>query len=75
MSWPLTALHVAKLGVSVFADGGTVYAKGERLADQKMREGYGGSVWLTAAFLRLNFAVAHGRGASTRVHFGAAALF
>ena len=73
---PLTSpLKVAKLGVSAFADFGTVYAKGERLADQKMREGYGGSVWLTAAFLRLNFAVAHGRGASTRVHFGAAASF
>jgi hypothetical protein len=73
---PLTSpLHVGKAGISVFADRGTVYAKGERLADQKMREGYGASVWLTAAFLRLNLAVAHGRGASTRVHFGAAAMF
>src|SRR6185295_2399704 len=73
---PLTSpLHVGKLGVSVFADGGTVYAKGERLADQTPLEGYGGSLWLSAAFLRLNLAVAHGRGASTRVHFGAAAFF
>ena len=73
---PLTSpLHVGKLGVSAFADRGAVYAKGERLADQKMREGYGGSVWLTAAFLRLNLAVAHGRGASTRVHLGAATTF
>jgi hypothetical protein len=27
-------------------------------------------VWFTAAFLRLNVAVAHGRGSSTRVHAG-----
>jgi outer membrane protein assembly factor BamA len=73
---PLTSpLHVGKLGVSVFADGGTVYDKGERLADQTWLEGYGGSVWLSAAFLRLNLAVARGRGASTRVHFGASAFF
>jgi outer membrane protein assembly factor BamA len=73
---PLTSpLHIGKVGVSVFADRGTVYRKGERFADQTMRQGYGGSVWFTAAFLRLNVAVAHGRGASTRVHFGATATF
>jgi len=73
---PLTSpLHVGKIGVSVFADRGTVYNQGERFADQTMREGYGGSVWFTAAFLRLNLAVAHGRGASTRVHVGATASF
>ena len=32
--------------------------------------GFGGSVWLSAAFFRLNLAVAHGMGSSTRVHFG-----
>jgi len=73
---PLTSpLNVGKIGVSVFADRGTVYMKGERFADQTMRQGYGGSVWFSAAFLRLNLAVAHGRGASTRVHFGATASF
>jgi outer membrane protein assembly factor BamA len=73
---PLTSpLDTAKIGVSVFADRGTVYADGERLADETMREGYGGSVWLTAAVLRLSLAVAHGRGASTRVHFGGSLSF
>jgi outer membrane protein assembly factor BamA len=73
---PLTSpLNVGKIGVSVFADQGTVYGKGERFADQTMRQGYGGSVWFAAAFLRLNLAVAHGRGASTRIHFGATASF
>jgi outer membrane protein assembly factor BamA len=73
---PLTsALDTAKIGVSLFADRGTVYADGQRLADQTLLEGYGASVWLSAAVLRLNLAVAHGRGASTRVHFGATLAF
>jgi outer membrane protein assembly factor BamA len=73
---PLTSpLEVAKIGVSVFADAGTVYPDGERLSDQALLQGYGGSVWLTAAVLRLNLAVAHGRGASTRVHVGLTLAF
>jgi len=73
---PLTSpLDTAKLGVSVFADRATVYPDGQRLADQMMREGYGGSVWLTAAVIRLSLAVAHGRGAATRVHFSGTLAF
>jgi len=68
---PLTSpLKFAKFGVSAFVDRGAVYAKGESLSDQTMLEGYGGSVWFAAALFRLNVAVAHGRGASTRVHVG-----
>jgi outer membrane protein assembly factor BamA len=68
---PLTSpLNVGKLGVSAFIDAGTVYDKRERLSDQTLKQGYGGSVWLSAAFLRLNVAVAHGRGSSTRAHVG-----
>ena len=73
---PLTSpLDTAKIGVSVFADAGTVYPEGQRLSDQTMLQGYGGSVWLTAAILRMNLAIAHGRGASTRVHFGLTLAF
>lgn len=73
---PLTSpLRIARLGVSVFADAGTVYREGEGLAGRSFRQGYGGSVWLTAAFLRLNIAVAHGVGASTRVHVGGGVSF
>jgi outer membrane protein assembly factor BamA len=73
---PLTsALDTAKIGVSAFADRGTVYPDGRRLVDQTMREGYGGSVWLTAAVVRLSLAVAHGRGATTRVHLGGTLSF
>jgi outer membrane protein assembly factor BamA len=73
---PLTSpLSVGKIGVSAFIDAATVYDKGERLSDQVMREGFGGSVWFSAAFLRLNVAVAHGRGSGTRVHVGGAVTF
>jgi hypothetical protein len=64
------ALSFARIGVSTFADTGTVYDKGGRLADQHFKQGYGVGVWMTAAFLRLTVAVAHGRGSSTRVHVG-----
>jgi outer membrane protein assembly factor BamA len=68
---PLTSpLKIGKMGVTVFTDRGTVYNKGERFADQTLKQGYGGSVWFSAAFLRLNIAVAHGEGSSTRVHAG-----
>jgi outer membrane protein assembly factor BamA len=73
---PLTSpLSFGRLGVSGFMDAGTAYDFGERLADQPWLEGYGGSVWLSAAFFRVNLAVAHGRGASTRVHLGANVTF
>jgi outer membrane protein assembly factor BamA len=73
---PLTSpLNVAKFGVSAFVDVGTVYDKGQRLADQRFSKGIGGGVWLTAAFFRLNLVVAHGIGAGTRVHFGTAVSF
>jgi outer membrane protein assembly factor BamA len=66
---PLTpALGVGKLGVSAFVDYGTAYNKGERLADQTMKRGAGGSVWFTAAFFHFNVAVARGHNATTRVH-------
>jgi hemolysin activation/secretion protein len=68
---PITSpLNVAKLGVSVFFDTATVYDHRARREDQQVLEGVGGSVWLSAAFFRLNLAVAHGMRGSTRVHFG-----
>ena len=73
---PLTSpLKIGKMGVSAFIDRGTVYNKGERFSDQTLKEGYGGSVWFAATVFRLNIAVAHGRGASTRVHIGGNVTF
>ena len=68
---PVTSpLSFGKVGVSAFVDAGTVYNDGQRLADQRLQRGVGGSLWFAAAFLRFNVAVAHGIGASTRVHVG-----
>ena len=68
---PLSApLSVGKVGVSAFVDVGKAYQKGQRFADQRFERGIGGAVWFSAAFLRLNVAVAHGIGGSTRVQIG-----
>ncbi|MEO8258147.1 MAG: BamA/TamA family outer membrane protein [Acidobacteriota bacterium] len=68
---PLTSpLNFAKVGVSAFVDAGAAYDSGERFADQPVQRGIGGSVWFAAAFFRFNIAVAHGIGATTRVHVG-----
>jgi outer membrane protein assembly factor BamA len=73
---PLTSpLSVGKLGVNVFADVGTVYGPASRLRDQTFRRGVGAGVWFSAALFRLNVAVAHGAGASTRVHVGSTLTF
>jgi outer membrane protein assembly factor BamA len=73
---PLTSpLSIGRLGVSAFTDAGTVYDWSQRLADQTFSQGYGGSVWFAATFLRLNIAVAHGRGSSTRVQIGGNVTF
>ena len=73
---PLSSpISVARLGVSAFVDAGTAYAKGARFRDQTLKQGYGGSVWFSAAFLRMNIAVAHGRDSSTRLQLGANITF
>jgi outer membrane protein assembly factor BamA len=73
---PLSSpLSFGKFGVNAFADVGAVYDKGQQLGEQPLRRGVGGGIWFSAAFLRLNLAVAHGIGATTRVHFGAGVSF
>lgn len=73
---PLTSpLNVGKLGVSAFVDVATVYDDGERLSHQVFDQGVGGSVWFSAAFIRLTLAVAHGIDHGTRVHFGTGVSF
>ncbi|HUL74728.1 MAG TPA: FtsQ-type POTRA domain-containing protein [Vicinamibacterales bacterium] len=68
---PLTSpLDIGKLGVSVFADTGKAYDKGQRFGDQPYHTGVGGSVWMAATAFHMSLAVAHGLGASTRVNFG-----
>jgi outer membrane protein assembly factor BamA len=68
-------LSFGKVGVSVFADWGTAYEKGERFRDQNLHRGIGASAWLAAAGLRISLGVAHGKGAGTRVSFGGGLTF
>jgi hemolysin activation/secretion protein len=73
---PLTSpTRIGRMGVSGFVDTGTSYDYGQRLADQSWKEGVGGSVWFSAAFFRVNLAIAHGVGSSTRAHIGANVTF
>jgi hypothetical protein len=73
---PLTSpLSFGKLGVSAFVDAATVYDKDERVRDQRFNRGFGGGVWLSAAFVRLNLYVTHGVGRSTRLQFATSVLF
>jgi hypothetical protein len=73
---PLTSpLSFGKMGIGAFVDAGAAYDYGQRLADQPLRRGAGGSIWFSAAFVRLNVALAHGIGSSTRVHVGGGVSF
>jgi outer membrane protein assembly factor BamA len=73
---PITSpLNVGRIGVSAFVDAGTTYDHGARFADQTLKRGVGGSVWFSATLLRLSVAVAHGIGATTRVHVGGTVTF
>jgi hemolysin activation/secretion protein len=66
---PLSSqFRFGKIGVNLFTDVGTVYDKPQRLADQTIRQGVGAGLWFSAAFMRVNVAVAHGIDASTRLH-------
>ena len=76
---PLTSpLSIGKAGISAFVDVGTIYNKGEQLADQHFSRGFGGGVWFAATIIHLNLVVAHGdngTGGGTRVHFGTTLTF
>ena len=73
---PITSpLSVGKLGISLFADWGTAWDKGQRFADQPLYNGLGGGVWFSLTAFRLSLAVAHGRGAGTRFTFAGGLTF
>lgn len=63
-------IDVAKLGIKIFADAGTVYDKGQRYADQTLKRGYGAGVFMSMPVFILNLDVAHGKGGGTHVYFG-----
>jgi outer membrane protein assembly factor BamA len=67
---PLSSpLGIARMGLSVFGDSGTVYDHGARLKDADFHQGAGAGVFLLAPFLQMNLDVAYGFGNRLRVHF------
>lgn len=68
-------LKIARVGVNVFVDTGTTYEKGVRFADSPLYTGYGAGGWMTITALKLGVAVAHGKGAGTRVTFAGGLTF
>lgn len=73
---PVTSpLSIARLGVSVFVDAAAVYDVHERMRDQKFERGIGAGVWISAAVVRIQLAVARGLGRSTRFHLATSLLF
>ena len=58
---PVTSpLSVSRFGVKVFADAGTSYPFGSRLADQHLDLGYGGGVYLQLTIISLSLDLARG---------------
>lgn len=70
-----SALSIGKIGMSVFADSGEAYQKGQRFRDATLHSGIGASVWLSAAFFQVGLGVSHGSGAGMRVNFGTGVSF
>lgn len=58
---PVTSpLSVSRFGLKVFADAGTSYPFGSRLADQHLDLGYGGGVYLQLTIISLSLDLARG---------------
>ena len=68
-------LRMARFGVSVFADAGTAYDKGQRFGDRKLEKGVGAGVWATAPLFRFSVEIASGIGSGIRAHVGAGLTF
>ena len=67
---PITSpLRVARTGIAVFTDAGTVYGADERLANATMGQERGSRAFVTAPVLSMRIDVAHGIDAGTRAHF------
>jgi outer membrane protein assembly factor BamA len=66
---PITSpLRIARTGVAVFSDAGTVYAVGERLTHARWDRSVGAGVFVTAPVFSMRLDVAHGLGGGTRAH-------
>ncbi len=73
---PVTSpLSIGRFGVKVFTDAGTAYSAGQRLADQKLENGYGGGVFFHMTILSMSLDVAKSRDRPLLWHFGLGVTF
>ena len=68
-------MGVAKAGVTLFTDVGTVWNDGQRLADQRFTPGVGAGFFLLASLFQINLDVGFREGWGTRVHFSTGLQF
>jgi len=67
---PITSpLRVARLGVAVFTDAGTVYSAQQPVDEAKWDRSVGAGVFVTAPIVSMRLDIAHGIDAGTRAHF------
>jgi outer membrane protein assembly factor BamA len=67
---PITSpLRIARTGVALFTDAGTVYGANERLAGARWDRSVGAGFFVVAPVISMRLDVAHGLDAGTRAHF------
>jgi outer membrane protein assembly factor BamA len=62
-------MSFARIGVTLFADTGTVWDSGARLSDARFRTGGGAGVFLLASLFQVNLDVGFREGGGARMHF------
>jgi outer membrane protein assembly factor BamA len=73
---PLTSpLNIGRFGVKTFADAGTPWQSGARLADQRFERGIGGGVYFGAAAFATNVDIAWPDDGKPRVHVAVGVTF
>jgi len=67
---PITSpMGIARAGVSVFGDTGTVWDHGQKLSESNFRAGGGAGVFLLASLFQMSLDVGFREGGGARVHF------
>jgi outer membrane protein assembly factor BamA len=62
-------MGIARAGVSVFADTGTVWDHGEKLSNADFKSGVGAGGFFTASLFQMSLDVGVREGGNVRVHF------
>jgi outer membrane protein assembly factor BamA len=73
---PVTSpMGIARAGVSVFADTGTVWDHGQKVSAAGFKAGVGAGAFLTASLFQVSLDVGFREGGDARVHFAAGVSF